>query len=76
MKKLMFALFGVAVFCGCDDTQPQEHLNTVRVADNFGAGLHKEMIEGHDYIVYHRGYAGGICHSASCPCTKKNTEEK
>lgn len=79
VKKLLIFLFGAAALCGCDPTTLEED-GSVKCEENTfytGRGIvSKTKIEGHEYLLFKDEYGGGICHSASCPCTKETTEEK
>ena len=74
MNKL-FVVATVAALVGCDN-KPIEELDALPISSSHSVqGVNKIVVEGHEYLLYYWHRAGGICHSASCPCTKK-TEEK
>ena len=79
MKKILILLFVGAALCGCDPINLEED-GSIKCERNIfyiGRGIvSKTKIEGHEYLLFENGYIGGICHSASCPCTKETTEGK
>lgn len=77
MKKLLIFLFGAAALCGCDPILEED--GSIKCEGNDFCTrrgiISKTKTEGHEYLIK-EGYGGGICHSASCPCTKETTEGK
>ena len=59
------------VVLGCNNTTPDSHVEaTVVVKQTSGYVLRfdKVILEQHEYWVRFGGHAGGLEHSASCPC--------
>ena len=80
MKKTLFnyALIIASALClsGCEvrtDIPDPKH-NAIMV-DKW-SHLHVIDVKGHEYIVFGGGYQGGIIHSESCPCKKKENENE
>ena len=69
--------FGFAVFAAClavvvlgvafgtKKDAPREETAAPVVS---AYGISTVKVDGHDYLRFHWRNAGGICHSASCPC--------
>ena len=71
---LIIGIFVVAAACE-HAKQPQTEIETTVVAKQSGGyAITFELVtlDGHEYWVYDGSYAGGIVHSASCPCHTKN----
>jgi len=80
MRKLILAVLLVFLM-GCESDEPQIKESTlpsdVEITGNYhnlkteGGYIQSLLVvnfEGHDYIFYSSGRAGGLCHSESCHC--------
>ena len=66
MKKVALALaLGVAlVSCNfTPDVEAGEKMQIDRLS-----GIRVVNFEGHEYLAYHNGRGGSLCHSETCPC--------
>lgn len=71
-----YALIIASALClaGCEEyEQVQTKGNYYNLT--IGARIYSIKIEGHDYLVFDSFRNGGIVHSASCPCRKKDNDE-
>ena len=68
MKKILICL-AVITCCGCSPTG-QNIKNTEIVFTKVANVGHFKYVEydGHEYLIFSGGYAGGITHSPKCPC--------
>lgn len=64
MKKILICL-AVISCCGCLPENEVEITEMPRT--NVGRMKYIEY-DGHEYLVWRSGSAGGICHSPKCPC--------
>lgn len=68
MKRLLFVCF-LAAMSGCDELEnPKRHRETISVG---GFKVRVFEYDGHFYLTRYRG---GIIHSESCPCKKKEVK--
>jgi hypothetical protein len=65
MKKLFLICLVVISCCGC--LSEQNVKSTQFIDTNVGYFKHIEY-DGHEYIIWRSGYAGGITHSPNCHC--------
>lgn len=89
MKKTLFnyALIIASALClsGCEEHEQlkTQQLQTQQLQTNvkyynpiIGVHIYSIWIEGHGYIVFDSHHKGGIIHSESCPCKKKEDENE
>jgi hypothetical protein len=56
------------------ETEVQASIETISLDDDHSK-IHVVTYDGHEYIVFTGYNKGGICHSASCPCHDKNSNQ-
>ena len=76
MIKRFFILFVVIVLAGCSiiDDGPYGTAESEAKVKMGATTFEKVTLEGHEYWVRTGSYAGGLEHSASCPCHDKKEE--
>jgi hypothetical protein len=57
---------GVIVYLAPKAEVPSSELKQIEG----GSSLRVVRFDGHEYIAFHRGGSGSLCHSESCPCKK------
>ena len=57
---------GVIVYLAPKAEVPSSELKQIEG----GSSLRVVRFDGHEYIAFHRGGGGSLCHSESCPCKK------
>jgi len=71
MKKVFLVLLTVLAF-GCSTVDQSEVEDTQYFKNSTSSvRIDKIVLEGHEYWVRTGSYAGGLEHSASCPCHDK-----
>ena len=89
MKKTLFnyvLIIASALFLsGCEEHEQShtQQLQTQQLQTKvkyynpiMGVHIYSIEVEGHDYIVFDSHHKGGIIHSESCPCKKKENENE
>lgn len=74
MKKLLFVLLAALVF-GCSTVDKSEVEDSQYFQNSTSSvRIDKIILEEHEYWVRTGSYAGGLEHSASCPCKSEENE--
>ena len=75
LKVLFIALFAF-VFCTACTNDVVKDKNDIKIADyEINSVCHIVKIGNHEYLYFHSGYAGSVCHYPDCEyCNKRNSQ--
>ncbi len=65
MKKVFLICLAVISCCGC---LPENEVDITKMSNTNVGRMKYIEYDGHEYLIWRYGNAGGICHSPKCPC--------